>query len=167
MNRPNRAYLGAVFAIALGACARGTLTADAASPTQMPTQAAPASPSQAEPAVSGMKLATVVGKTGAPVEVRYEPTGPTVRGQPTTLRLAFVPQVAGASLEVEFPASESVSIDSAVSRLSVQQAEREGIYRRTLIVTPRLADSAQLRVMVWMNAEGGRYFSIFTVPVGP
>jgi hypothetical protein len=122
--------------------------------------------SKDEPPLASMKVATAVGKTGAPVEVRYEPTGTTLRGQPTTLKLAFVPQITGSSLEVEFPASEAVSFDSSVSRLSVPKAERDGVYRRSLTVTPRLADSAELRVIVWVEAEGGRYFSIFTVPVG-
>jgi hypothetical protein len=123
-------------------------------------------PKQAELPLTAMKVAVALGKTGAPVEVRYEPTGNTLRGQPTTLKLAFVPQIAGSDLQVEFPASEAVSIDSVVSRMSVSKAERDGVYRRSIIVTPRLADNADLRVMVWVDAEGGRYFSIFTVPVG-
>lgn len=142
-----RNYLGATVAIALCACA------NAASPEE-------------QPAVGSMRVAKAIGKMGAPVEVRYEPTGNTVRGQPTTLKLAFVPQVAGSDLSVEFPASEAVSIDSAVSRMAVPKAERDTVYRRTLIVTPRLGDTADLRVIVWLEAEGGRYFSIFTVPVG-
>jgi hypothetical protein len=144
-SKPNT--LCVALAIALCACA------NAASPEE-------------QPAVGSMRVAKAVGKMGAPVEVRYEATGNTVRGQPTTLKLAFVPQIAGSELSVEFPASEAVSIDSAVSRMSVPKAERDAVYRRTLIVTPRLGDTAELRVMVWLEAEGGRYFSIFTVPVG-
>jgi hypothetical protein len=148
MKHSKRNSLGTALAIALCACANAV------------------SPTDEQPAVGSMRVAKAVGKMGAPVEVRYEPTGTTVRGQPTTLKLAFVPQIAGAELSVEFPASEAVSIDSAVSRMAVQNAERDAVYRRTLIVTPRLGDSAELRVMVWLEAEGGRYFSIFTVPVG-
>lgn len=128
------------------------------------TAAAP--PNQAELPLNAMRVAVAVGKTGAPVEVRYEPTGNTLRGQPTTLKLAFVPQIAGADLAVEFPASDAVSVDSTVSRLSMPKTQQDGVYRRSIIVTPRLADNAELRVMVWVEAEGGRYFSIFTVPVG-
>jgi hypothetical protein len=146
MNKSNGKFLAAILAIALGACAVAA--------------------KDAEPPVASMKIAKAVGKTGAPVEVRYEPTGSTLRGQPTTLKLAFVPQIAASNLEVEFPASDAVSIDWVLSRLSVSNPERDGVYRRALIVTPRLADSGEVRVMVWVDAEGGRYFSIFTVPVG-
>jgi hypothetical protein len=148
MKHANTNTLCAALVIALCACANA------------------ASPTDEQPAVGTMRVAKAVGKMGAPVEVRYEPTGTTVRGQPITLKLAFVPQIAGSELSVEFPATEAVSIDSAVSRMSVPKAEREAVYRRTLIVTPRLGDTADLRVMVWLEAEGGRYFSIFTIPVG-
>jgi len=146
MSKSNGTFVGVLMALALCACGVAA--------------------NKEEPPLTSMKLAVAVGKTGAPVEVRYEPTGTTQRGQPTTLKLAFVPQIEGAELEVEFPASDAVSIDSTVSRLSIAKTERDGVYRRALIVTPRLADSAELRVMVWIEAEGGRYFSIFTVPVG-
>ena len=108
MSKSNGTYVGVMLAIALCACARGTLPADAASPAEPAQQAAAA---EAEPAMASMKLATAVGKMGAPVEVRYEPTGNTLRGQPTTLKLAFVPQIDGSDLEVEFPPSDAVSID--------------------------------------------------------
>lgn len=129
---------------------------------------APSVLKSAEPPVATMKRASQAphGKTGAPVEVRYEPTGTTLRGQPITLKLAFVPQITGAAMAVEFPASDAVTIDTVVTRFSVAKAERDGVYRRSLTVTPRLADSAEVRVMVWVEAEGARYFSIFTVPVG-
>jgi hypothetical protein len=146
MSKSNGIFVGMLIALALCACAIAA--------------------NKDEPALTSMKVAAAAGKTGAPVEVRSEPTGTTQRGQPTTLKLAFVPQIDGAELEVEFPASEAVSVDSTLSRLSVAKTERDGVYRRALIVTPRLADSAELRVMVWVEAEGGRYFSIFTVPVG-
>jgi hypothetical protein len=164
MSKPNGKLLGAMLVIALCACARGTLPADAASPKETAKTLAPSNKS--EPPLGSMKVATAVGKTGAPVEVRYEPTGKTMRGQPTILKLAFVPQIAGADLAIEFPASDAVTIDSALSRLSVSNAQRDGVYRRSLFVTPQLADDAELRVMVWVEAEGGRFFSIFTIPVG-
>lgn len=148
MSKSNGKLVGMVLAIALCACA--------------------ATAKEAEPPLASMKVATIAGsldKTGAPIEVRYEPTGSTTRGQPTTLKLAFVPQVAGSSLEVEFLSSDVVSIDSTLSRMSVAKVDRDGVYRRSVIVTP-WRDSAELRVMVWIDAEGGRFFTIFTVPVG-
>jgi hypothetical protein len=147
MSKSNGKLVAGVLAIVLCACA--------------------AIAKEPEPPLASMKVATIAGsldKTGAPVEVRYEPTGSTTRGQPTTLKLAFVPQVAS-SLEVEFLSSDAVSIDSTVRRMSVAKADRDGVYRRSVLVTP-WRDSAELRVMVWIDTEGSRYFSIFTVPVG-
>jgi hypothetical protein len=113
-----------------------------------------------------MSPARPSGKVGVPVDVRYELTGALSQDQPTTLRLAFIPRVAGQNLRVEFPPSNSVTIESHETALLQQKAETAGVYRRNLVITPRSSVGTEVRVLVSMDVEGGRYFGIFTIPLG-
>lgn len=148
----------AAFATAaLCGCARPTAPADA-SPTSQ----------AAEPEIAQMRLAEQVGgKIGVPVDVRYQLQGIAAKNQPATLQLAFVPRTAGTNLRVEFPAAESVSIDEGGMPLAIAKADTAGAYRRSLLVTPRRGDSAEVRAIVSMDVNGGRYFGVFAIPVGP
>ncbi|HEY8508266.1 MAG TPA: hypothetical protein VIL32_07920 [Steroidobacteraceae bacterium] len=126
-------------------------------------------PQQADPVpdLASMQLAVPSSKVGVPVEVRYQVVGTPARNQPATLHLAFVPQVPGKGLKVEFPPSRDVAIETGGSTMTVQKATPEDVYRKNLLVTPLAGDAAQVRAMVWMEVEGGRiYFSIFQIPVG-
>lgn len=123
----------------------------------------PAMPKELSP--DQMLQAQVSSKVSVPVDVRYELIGTLMQGQPSTLRLAFTPRVAGQNLRVEFPASDSLTIESGETALLQQKAESASIYRRTLVVTPRSSAAREVRVLVSMDVEGGRYFGIFTVPL--
>lgn len=125
-----------------------------------PTAAVPA----AEPATEQMLLARQVGKVGVPVEVRYQFDAAPVLDQPMTLRLALIPRVPGQNLRIEFPPAESVTVESADMRTR-EKVDAAGIYRQSVVVTPRTAEAAEVRVLVSLDAEGGRYFGIFSVPL--
>jgi hypothetical protein len=120
----------------------------------------------AEPSIEQMSLATPIGKVSVPVDVRYQPSGPPLRDQPMTLQLAFVPRVAGQNLRVEFPPSDSVTIESGIAGVVQQKADAASAYRRNIVVTPRQSDGGEVRVLVSMDVEGGRYFGIYTVALG-
>lgn len=118
------------------------------------------------PAPARMTAARAVSeKIGVPVDVRYELTSAPVQNQPTTLHLVFIPRVAGNNLRVEYRASSSVAIDSAAPAYAIAKAQPAGIYRSSLVVTPRSAESGEVRVLVSMDTGGGRFFSIFSIPV--
>jgi hypothetical protein len=112
-----------------------------------------------------MKLAKPVGKVSVPVDVRYEYVGGVTKNGSESLQLAFVPRVAGTALRVEFPRSESVSI-SETEELHVQKALPASVHRHNLVVTPLKAETGEIRALVSMDVEGGRYFGIFVIPVG-
>ena len=120
-----------------------------------------------EPPLQDMALARPSGKIGVPVDVHYLVTGTVARDQPATLQLAFVPRVPGTAMKVEFAPADTVTVESTAPGMTVQKAEASGVYRRTLTVTPRKADTGELRAIVSMDVEGGRYFSVFTIPIGP
>lgn len=133
--------------------------------SQSAAAAAQAQPSAAEPPLEKMAVAQVSGKVSVPVDVRYLAAAVPVLDRQMTLQLAFTPRMAGQNLKIEFPASESTSIESGGGVLTRQKANADGVIRRTLLVTPRKAGAAEVRVLVSMDVGGGRYFGIFSIPV--
>jgi len=118
----------------------------------------------APPPLEQMKLAERSGKVSVPVDVRYTLRAAPTRDQPVELELAFVARVAGNNLKVEFPRAEAVSIDSGGASFAQQKAESQGVVRRSLLVTPR-GERGEVRVLVSMDVEGGRYFGVFSIPI--
>jgi hypothetical protein len=116
------------------------------------------------PDVVHMKAAKQIGKQGVPVDVRYAYNGAPKNGS-ASLQLAFIPRVQGSALRVEFPRSESVSIGET-DELHVQKVAPASVHRHNLVVTPLKADAGEIRALVSMEVEGGRYFGIFVIPVG-
>ena len=167
--------------IALAACGTTPAAAPPTAPTSTSTSTAPVQPtaaaaaseataptalqSKAEPDIKRMKLAKTVGKVSVPVDVRYAYVGGVSKSGSESLQLAFVPRVEGSALRVEFPRSESVSI-SETSEVHVQKAAPASIHRHNLVVTPLKGGNGEIRALVSMDVNGGRYFGIFVIPVG-
>lgn len=117
------------------------------------------------PPLEQMALARPVGKIGAPVDVRYQLAGVVAKDQPATIELAFVPRVAGTNLRVEFPDTPGLSIDAGARLMQAQKAGAAEALRHSLLVTPTQSDTGQLRAIVWMDVGGGRYFTIYSIPI--
>jgi hypothetical protein len=100
-----------------------------------------------------------------PIDVRYAFSGNAAKNQSASLQLAFVPRVQGSALRVEFPRSETVSV-SETEELMVQKAAPASVHRHNLVVTPLKGDTGEIRALVSMDVDGGRYFGIFVIPVG-
>jgi len=157
--------------IALAACGVTPAAAPpAAAPSNEPqTVEAPTPGADAkvtpEVDVKKMKLAKAIGKTSVPIDVRYEFVSGASKTGSESLQLAFVPRVEGSALRVEFPRSETVSI-SETEELHVQKASASSVHRHNLVVTPLKGSKGEIRALVSMDVEGGRYFGIFVIPVG-
>jgi hypothetical protein len=133
----------------------------------------PSSPSRvAATAASGdapleqMALARASGKIGAPVDVRYLVSGVVAKDQPATVQLAFVPRVAGSNLQVQFPATAGVTIETGAQDLQMQKAAPTDVVRHRLLVTPTAGDAGEMRAIVSMELGGARFFTIYTIPIG-
>jgi hypothetical protein len=74
--------------------------------------------------------------------------------------------VAGKNLQVEFPDTAGVAIDAGTRALQSAKASPSDVLRHRLLVTPTSADSGEVRAIVSMDIDQGRYFSIFAIPVG-
>lgn len=169
MRRKLLSALALLLALAAAACGGTQSQSEAVVATPTATSTADAErdqtlPAVAEPAPEQMSLARQVGKLGVPVEVRYQFDAAPVRDQPTTLRLALIPRVAGQNLRIEFPPAESLTVESADVRAR-EKVDAAGVYRQSIVVTPRTTEAVEVRVLVSMDADGGRYFGIFSVPL--
>ena len=160
MKRMSLATAAVASLLGLAACG-GTHSLAPAANTEIET-----AKSAAEPLPDQMSVARPSGKISVPVDVRYQLGGTAVRDQPMALQLAIIPRVAGENLRVEFPHSGSVTIESGGAALLQQKANAAGVYRRNLVITLRTGDQGEMRVLVSMDVEGGRYFGLFSVPVG-
>ena len=56
---------------------------------------------------------------------------------------------------------------SETDEVMVQKADAKSVHRHNLVVTPTRGDRGEVRALVSMNVEGGRYAGIFVIPVGP
>ncbi|HZF14535.1 MAG TPA: hypothetical protein VE046_01205 [Steroidobacteraceae bacterium] len=152
--------------ILLAGLALYSLAACATAPSPGLGAATQATATPAEPAVDSMKLARPTSKISVPADVRYQLSSAALKDQPITVAIAVVPRVAGENLRIEFPASDSVVLESGASASVQEKATAAAVYRRSLIVTPRSSEVAEMRVLVSMDVEGGRYFGVFSIPLG-
>jgi hypothetical protein len=144
-----------------GACGSGPLNAEPPPASQTP--AVPAVP--AGPDIQGMKVARQLGKVTVPIDVRYQVSGAVSKNQSVAVSLAFIPKVAGSDMRVEFPRSETVSV-SETTEVMVKKADAASVHRHNLIVTPVKGNAGEVRAIVSMNVDEGRYAGIFVIPVG-
>jgi hypothetical protein len=86
-------------------------------------------------------------------------------GQAVSVDLAFVPRIRGENLKVEFPQSDAVTIDAGNVSFTQQKAAPDQVIRRSLLVTPQRSGGTEVRVLVSMNVEAGRFFGVFSVPI--
>jgi len=179
MNRAQLASISLVLLATLTACGSGTRphssetlatdpsnASDSANASNASGSQRAASTPPGELPLDQMSIAHVASKVTVPVEVRYQLAGTPVQDQPITLQLAFIPRVAGQNLRVQFPPSDTVTIESGGIGIIQQKADAASVYRRSLLVTPRKGDAGTLRVLVSMDVERGRYFGVFYIPVG-
>jgi len=120
----------------------------------------------AAPPLDQMSLAASVGKIGVPVDVRYQVSGTVSKNQPATVQLAFVPRVEGTNLRVEFPETPGVAVETGSGTVWSQKADVSDVFRHQVVVTPTAGDTGEMRAIVSMDLDGGRFFSVFAIPLG-
>jgi hypothetical protein len=117
------------------------------------------------PAVAHMLPAQASGKIGVPVDVRYLVAEQVTNTGARSIELAFIPRVAGTNMQIEFPTTEGVSIESGSEPVMVQKPTASDVFRRRLSVNTFKATGAAVRALVSMDVDGGRYFSVFVIPL--
>ncbi len=130
-----------------------------------PTEPSPASKPTAstEPSLESMHAAIPSAKMSVPVDLRYQIDGEVLPDQPVTVRLAAVPRVPGASLQVTVKQVNGLQVASGP--LQVQKVAAAGVYRQSLSITRAGNGPQSLRVLVTMDTPDGSGFGFFTVPL--
>jgi hypothetical protein len=137
-------------------------TAGCAAPAVSPPAIAP----PADPGIETMAVAERRGeKIGAPVDVRYQFAGQIAAGRPVALQIAVVPRVDGSNLRVELPASTGVTIAKAGPAAAFSKATGASAYRYDVELTPAANAPERIPVTVSMDVAGGRFFSVFSIPL--
>ncbi len=130
--------------------------------------APPAAPPAAEPApaLSAMIPAERGSeKIGAPVDVRYQFSGVMAAGRPVSLQLAVVPRVQGENLRIELAATPGVAVGASSAPLTVGKANAAGVYRYAFALTRAANAPVKLPLIVSMEIDGARFFSVFAIPL--
>lgn len=114
-----------------------------------------------------MTLARAPGKMSVPIDLHYRLSGVAAKDQATALELAAVPRIAGSAMTVQILESDSVTIDpGSAPQMMLQETDAGGVYRRSLLVTPRLERGAEVRVLVTFDVESAHYAGVYVIPVG-
>lgn len=120
---------------------------------------------KAAPELKDMKPATAGQKVGAPVDVRYSIQGAVAGGRATPVALAIVPRMAGA-LAVEFAGTDGMTVTAAAPAHEAGAVSAGSVLRYAIEATPRRSAGGMLQVIVAMDVDGGRYISVFNIPLG-
>ncbi len=137
-------------------------TAGCAAPAVAPPAPAPST----EPDIHAMAVAERRGEEiGAPVDVRYQFSGKVAAGRPVGLQIAAVPRVDGSNLRIELPQSAGVTIAKAGPAAAFGKATGASAYRYDVELTPAAEAPDRIPVIVSMDVAGGRFFSVFSIPL--
>lgn len=117
-----------------------------------------------EPGLADMRLARAGEKIGAPVDVRYLVQGSVARGRATPVAVAIVPRIAG-TLRVEFASNDEIKVVAGDAAPAAAKVAAASIHRYALEATPLTADRGTVQLIVTMQADGGRYMSVFNIPL--
>lgn len=118
-----------------------------------------------EPGLADMHLAQAGEKIGAPVDVHYLVQGTIARGRATPVSVAVVPRVAG-MLRVEFASSDDMKVVANAAPSAAEKAAAASVHRYALEATPLTTAGVTMPVIVTMEVDGGRYMSVFNIPLG-
>lgn len=143
----------------------GCASESAGSILETPESAMQSQVAPAEMPIARMKVAKVSGKITVPVEVRYQFDDAPVSNQPVPLQIALVSRAAGENLKVEFVNTDALIVDT-VQPQQVQKVAVDGVVRHRVLVTAKQANPPDLRLLVSMDTAGGRFFGVFSIPVG-
>lgn len=104
-------------------------------------------------------------KIGVPVDVRYQISGIMVTGRPANLQLAVIPRVEGENLRIELATTPGIAVSNSAEPLTIGKANAAGVYRYAFALTPATNAPGKVPLIVSMEIDGARFFSVFSIPL--
>jgi hypothetical protein len=141
--------------------------------------AAPAAPvSQAKPKpvstkastgaaeqTAGMVQAAAVGKSQAPVELKFDVAQKPKVGQSVEVNLALIAQISASPATIQVTGADDVSVAPGGNQYEIASEEAGEVYRHTLSVTPNAEGVVLLNVTVSLKHDELLDQRAFSIPI--
>jgi hypothetical protein len=161
----NKGSVLPLVAAVLGAACHGDPNQ---SPALKPAAHAPAAvkrgPTPAE-LTAGMVEAVSIGKSTAPVEVKFELSRAPAVGQPFEVVIAVMPQAAATSAVVEAAGSDGLQLGAGAQPVTLPAVDPTQVYRVNIPVTPSAEGVQFLGVVVSLKVDDATESRSFSVPL--
>jgi hypothetical protein len=160
-----RRMLGLVAAVLLAACHGEPKQAPAAAPA--PAAAAPVVKRGPTPdeLTAGMVEAVTIGKSTAPVAVKFDlPERPSV-GKRFEIVIAVLPQIAAGSAMVQVSGSDGLQLAPNLAPIEIPSLDPGQVYRLSIPVTPTADGVHLLGLSVSLKEDDSAETRSFSVPI--
>ena len=157
----------ALLAFALGACNKDSGSAPVAAPVAhvKPKPLLPKlGPTVAEQ-TAGMVTAAALGKSQAPVELKFDIAKKPKVGQPVDINLAMIAQVSANPATIQIAGADDVSIAPGANQFDIPSEEAGAVYRQTVSVTPNAEGVVLVNVTVLLKHDEVVDQRAFSIPV--
>jgi hypothetical protein len=114
---------------------------------------------------AGMVEAVSIGKSTAPVAVKFDLPHPPMVGQPLEVVIAVMPQVAATSAEIEVTGSDGLQLGTGAQPATIPSVDATQVYRVNIPVTPSAEGVQFLGLVVSLKRDEVTESRSFSVPL--
>ena len=128
-------------------------------------------PAAAQPKLSAreqtqdMVEAATVGKSQAPVSLKFEVLQRPVQGQPLEIGIALLPQVPARSATIEVMGSEALQIGAGENQIEFAEVEPDEVYRHSIKLIPTQEGVFLVTLNVSLKRDQMADTRMFSVPI--
>ena len=154
-------------AMTLCACNKDSGAAAPAAPVAhiKPKPVVPKPGGSAAEQTAGMVQAAAVGKSQAPVDLKFDVAQRPKVGQPVEINLALIAQISASPVTIQVAGADDVAIAPAGKQFEIPSEEAGEVYRQTLSVTPNAEGVVLLNVTVSLKHDELLDQRAFSIPI--
>jgi hypothetical protein len=152
---------------ALAACHRNSSTSSPVlkSGAHAKAPAAPPPKRTAREQTQDMVEAATLGKSQAPVGLKFEVLQRPVQGQPLEIGIALLPQVPARSATIEVTGSEALQIGAGENQIEFAEVEPDEVYRHSIKLIPTAEGVFLVTLNVSLKHDQMADSRVFSVPI--
>ena len=121
-------------------------------------------PSAAEQTL-GMVQAAAVGKSQAPVELKFDVAQKPKVGQPVDINLALIAQISASPATIQVASADDVSVAPGGNQFEIPSEQAGEVYRQTVSVTPNAEGVVLVNVTVLLRHDELLDQRAFSIPI--
>jgi hypothetical protein len=150
----------------LTACHRDSGTTPVArSAAHVKASAAPPPGPTAREQTAAMVEAATMGKSQAPVSLKFEVLQRPVQGQPLEIAIALLPQIPAHPATIEVTGPEALQIGAGDNQIEFAEVEPEQVYRHSIKLTPTAEGLFLITLNVSLKHDQMADSRTFSVPI--